>query len=154
MKKYRFVLIEVLIAIALLTLCAFPLVSESIFSQNMMRGKFFELELQREADHIFYDILNGELKFTDIGHHEKKMIDRRPLQIGIPGIGKRNYQPSYTLSHYAKKNHLSPYYKIHLEVFFKELKTTKKPLHFKYKFVGKKIEKPPSDLPLENTHTL
>jgi len=141
MKKRPFVLIEVLIAIALLTLCAFPFISESIFTQKIMRGKFFELELEREAENTFYQILKEGFEFASIPNHTPKKVQLPSIKLALDGIGEKTYDASYTICQLAKKNHTSPYYKIHIEMTFNEQRGGNKPLEFKYEFVGKKVEK-------------
>ncbi len=146
MKKRPFVLIEVLIAIALLALCAFPLISEPLFSQKIMRRKFFELELEREAEKIYYETLKTPLIFSEIPKKGAKNTKTSSLEISIDGLGKKNYKTLSSLYHCTKEEHTGNFYKIHLEVCFIEGNDKDHPLKYKFEFVGKKVAKKKPDL--------
>ena len=139
--KRPFVLIEVLIAIALLALCAFPLISEPLFSQKIMRRKFFELELEREAEKIYYEILKTPLVFSEIPQKGSKNTKTSSLEISIEGLGEKTYKTLSSLYHCTGEKHTSNFYKIHLEVCFIEGNDKDHPLKYKFEFVGKKVVK-------------
>ena len=143
--KRPFVLIEVLISIALLALCAFPLISEPLFSQRIMHRKFFELELEREAEKIYYEILKTPLVFSEIPKKGAKNTKTSFLEISIDGLGKKTYKTLSSIYHCAKEEHTSNFYKIHLEVCFIEGNDKDHPFKYKFEFVGKKVAKKPPD---------
>ena len=153
MNKRPFVLIEVLISIALLALCAFPLISEPLFSQKTMRKKFFALELEREAEKIYYEILKTPLEFSKIPKKGSKKTKTSSLEISIAGFGKKNYKTLYSLYHCAEDTHTSDIYKIHLQVCFIDSNDTKHPFKYKFEFVGKKVAKKNPDPHGENKKT-
>ena len=151
MNKRPFVLIEVLISIALLALCAFPLISEPLFSQKTMRRKFFELELEREAEKIYYEILKTPLVFSEIPKKGSKNTKTSSLEISIDGFGGKTYKTLSSLYHCTdEKKHTSDFYKIHLQVCFIEGNDTKNPFEYKFEFVGKKVAKKKPDPHGEN----
>jgi len=119
-----------------------------------MRGKFFELELEREAENTFYQILKGGVEFASIPNHTAKKVQLAPVKVALDGIGEKTYDASYTICHFAKKNHTCPYYKIHIKMTFKEQRGGNKPHEFKYEFVGKKVEKKSLDLHGQNKNTM
>jgi len=139
--KRPFVLIEVLIAIALLALCAFPLISEPLFSQKAMRAKFFELELEREAEKIYYEVLKTPLIFSEIPNKGSKSTKTSSLELSIAGLGKKTYKTLSSIYHCAKETHKSDFYKIHLEVCFIDGNDKDHPFKYKFEFVGKKVAK-------------
>ena len=141
MNNRPFVLIEVLIAIALLALCAFPLIAEPLFSQKIMRKKFFELELEREAEKIYYEILKTPLIFSEIPKKGSKQTKTSSLEISIEGLGRKSYKTLHSLYHCAEDTHTSDIYKIHLQVCFIDSNDTKHPFEYKFEFVGKKVAK-------------
>ena len=141
MNKRPFVLIEILIAIALLSLCAFPLISEPLFSQKTMRKKFFELELEREAEKIYYEILKTPLEFSKISTKYSQKTKLPPLEISIEGLGTKTYTPHYHLYHSAKKEHENGIYKIHLGICFADCDYKNQRFKYKFEFVGKIVVK-------------
>ncbi len=149
--KRPFVLIEVLISITLLTLCTFPLISEPLFSQKTMRRKFFELELEREAEKIYYEILKTPLIFSEIPNKGSKNTKTSSVELSIEGFGKKNYKVLSSLYHCTdEKRHKSNFYKIHLQVCFIEGNDTKNPFEYKFEFVGEKVAKKKTDQHVEN----
>lgn len=141
MKKRPFVLIEVLIAMALLALCAFPLISEPIFSYKKMRDHLFELELEREIENIYYEIRKKTLKFESIN---RSKISLAPIEISVAGLGKKIYtHPHYHLYHSAPKGHISPYYKVWVGICLNECKSNHNAFNYKFAFLGKKVDQNP-----------
>ncbi len=145
MNKRPFILIEVLIAIALLALCAFPLISEPLFSQKTMRKKFFELELEREAEKIYYEILKTPLEFSKIPKENPPKTKLPPLEISIEGLGRKTYMPYYYLYHNARKERDNGIYKIHLGICFTDRDHKDQQFKYKFKFVGKIVAKKTPD---------
>jgi len=150
MNKRPFVLIEVLIAIALLALCAFPLIAEPLFTHKTMRRKFFELELEREAEKIYYEILKTPLEFSEILKKGSKKTKTSSLEISIDGLGKKTYKTLSSLYHCKDEKNTSEVYKIHLQVCFIDGDDKDHPFKYKFEFVGKKVAKKKPDPHGEN----
>ncbi|MCB1110598.1 MAG: type II secretion system protein, partial [Chlamydiia bacterium] len=161
MKKRPFILIEVLIAISLLSLCALPLISEPLFAQKKMREKYFALELEREAEKIYYEILQKELSLGKITRKSSDQTSLGPIVLSIEGLGKKTYKDAhYHLYHKAPDKHRSPYYMIHLRVCFEKCKSKNKDpekeedYKYKFQFVGKLVDQKKSNLHVENHERL
>ena len=145
-RRYSFVLIEVLIAISLLALCAFPLISQPLFAQKKLREKFFALELDREAEKIYYEILKKPLLLSEILKKGLRKTETSFLEISIEGFGKKTYQTLSSLYYYSQQKNRNGIYKIHLDVSFIDCDNPQTSSSYKFKFVGKKVAEKTPDL--------
>ncbi len=91
MKKRPFVLLEVLIALLLVTLCIVPLLRGPILQYRMEIRAIERLEKQRVADWTFTEIqeqlLKNEIAWNDLPVKNKttRRWELPPAQIQIPG---------------------------------------------------------------------
>lgn len=102
-KKRPFVLIEVFIAIALLTLSAFPLIGSSIHSYRKQKELLLSLELEREAELYFYQILKEKVKELSYDAIPTQTAFRTlfpELELSLGAI-KEVYHPHYHLYYKA-----------------------------------------------------
>ncbi|MDJ0652291.1 MAG: hypothetical protein QNJ27_04735 [Simkaniaceae bacterium] len=98
-QKRPFILIEVFIAIALLTLCAFPLIGSSIRSYRVQKKQLLELELERQAELYFYQILKekiGGFDYDSIPIRDLSQTPFKELELFF-GETKIVYYPHYHL---------------------------------------------------------
>ena len=143
-EKRPFILIEVFIAIALLTLCAFPLISSSLRTYYYQRDHLIELEMERQAELLFYRILKENLP---AGYDAIKTAwkDSKPLnELKLPlGGVKATFYPHYHL-YYSANSSSDTHRKVHCGICFPKkeeklcfLKREKFP--YKFDFLVKKI---------------
>ena len=103
-QKQGFVLIEVFIAIALLSLSAFPLISASLHSYQLQKNQLFALELERQAELHFYQVLKesiGDLSFDQISSRPSLWTPFKELKVQL-GEVKQTFYPHYHLYYYAQ----------------------------------------------------
>lgn len=111
MKKRPFVLLEVLLAIAILALAFVPLAGSPFLMFKKQRDELITLELEREAEVIFYNLLKNFRRYhPDWGFetkHSKSFEWKEPVTIDVQGLGRATYKVHYHLSHRRdKKSHL------------------------------------------------
>ena len=98
MKKRPFILVELLIAIAILSLCAIPLLGYPYFSYRKQRGQLLEIEFQRQAEILFYDLLKDlNYSWESLGFDHKKRTDMDSIKLEIEGLGPIIIYPHYHL---------------------------------------------------------
>ncbi|QVL57662.1 MAG: hypothetical protein KFB93_00890 [Simkaniaceae bacterium] len=140
LRKRPFILIEVFIAIALLTLCAFPLISSSLKSYSFQRARLLELELERQAELYFYkvlhDVVNG-LEFDSIPSKTSTWTAFKALELSLGEINT-TYYPHYHLF-YSPKSKSETHKKVWCHICFATNKDRcpKKP--YKFAFLVKKV---------------
>ncbi|MCB1071511.1 MAG: hypothetical protein H7A41_03145 [Chlamydiales bacterium] len=145
-QKRPFILIEVFIAIALLTLCAFPLISSSLHSYRRQKEQLLMLELERQAELYFYQVLKekvGDLDYDSIPSQTSTWIPFKELELSLGEI-KQVYYPHYHL--YYMPNLKSKTHKtVWCEICFPTKKNTcpKKP--YKFVVLVKKVAENSSD---------
>ena len=94
-RKQPFILIEVFIAIALLTLCAFPLIGSSFKSYRYQKEHLLKLELERQAELYFYQVLKetvGTLNYDAIPSKKVSWTPFKKLELSLGDI-KNTYYP-------------------------------------------------------------
>ena len=134
MNKKPFVLIEVILSISLLALCTFPFIVEPLFAQKKLRERFFNLELERVSETIYYEHLQKPLPLSKITRQKGQKWPLEPFSITIEGFGtKRVKAPHYHLYSLSKDKHESPYYKIYLSICFEKCL----PKKHQFQFLGK-----------------
>ncbi|MEM8727755.1 MAG: hypothetical protein AAGE99_03500 [Chlamydiota bacterium] len=146
-RKQPFILIEIFIAIALLTLCAFPLIGSSIHSYRKQKEQLLVLELERQAELYFYQILKekiGELDYDSIPTRTTLWKPFKALELSL-GEVKAVYYPHYHL-YYKPHSKSETHKKVWCEICFPTKKNLcpKKP--HKFVFLVKKVAENSPDL--------
>ncbi len=144
-EKRPFILIEVFIAIALLTLCAFPLINSSLRSYYYQRDHLMELELERQAEILFYHILKKELpaQYDAIKKGAWKLskpLKELKLQLGEV---EATFYPHYHL-YYSGKSSSDTHRKVHCGICFPKKEErlcslTIEKFPYKFDFLVKKV---------------
>ena len=94
MKKRPFILVELLISIAILSLCAIPLMGYPYFSYKRQKKQLLEIEKQRQAEILFYDFLKGlNCTWENLGFEFKEKMDLDPVNLEIEGLGSTTIYP-------------------------------------------------------------
>lgn len=117
-QKRPFILIEVFLAIALLSLCAFPLISSSLRSFYSQKKSLLKLELERHAELYFYQVLKKDvssLNYDKISHKTSLWTPFKDLKLSFDGINQ-TYYPHYHL--YWKKSDSPTHKKISCDICF------------------------------------
>ncbi|MCB1116186.1 MAG: hypothetical protein KDK71_06920, partial [Chlamydiia bacterium] len=102
--KRPFFLIEIFIAIALLTMCAFPLIHSSVTTFKNRKEKLFQLELARQAELLYYQFLKESVStilFENIPYYNTSCTKKSPPKTPLPPLlvlGETFY-PHYHLYH-------------------------------------------------------
>jgi|GEM_PF-4789430 hypothetical protein len=102
--KRPFILIEIMIAVSLLAICAIPLVSSSIITFKTRKKQFTALELERKGELLFYQFLKEELStvnFEQISKAKEKIKDFKTFILSIDDQ-KITFYPHYHLFHAHK----------------------------------------------------
>jgi hypothetical protein len=104
MRKRNFLLLEVLIALSLLTICLVPLVKQPLKLYKKEIEHLEDLELERVADWTFMEVkemfLKGEISWNRLPDHiwgETQAFALSPTQIQIPGCQPKTFKRSFTL---------------------------------------------------------
>lgn len=152
MKKRTYILIEVMIAIALLALCAIPLVSSSREEYIKYNASLFNLELERQAEVFFYDALLASKDITWEQHTTQTKKDPKYPEkktISIEGLGSKEL--NYHCHIYYSGNNLHPKLRMH---FYDICLDEDKPHENQYKFsvFAKKVEENSQDPHGEKYH--
>ncbi len=135
-QRRPFILIEVLLAIALLTLCAFPIINASLKSYRYQRDQLIELQLERQAELAFYNVLK-EMLPTD---YDTLKTARKPfeslgeLKLPLEGV-EITYYPHFHL-YYSGNSSSINYRKLLCRICFpkEKGKCTVKNKNFPYRF--------------------
>lgn len=149
-RKQPFILIEVFIAIALLTLCAFPLIGSSFKSYRYQKEHLLKLELERQAELYFYQVLKetvGTLNYDAIPSKKVSWTPFKKLELSLGDI-KNTYYPHYHL-YYSTKSKSKTHKKVLCRICFPTTKEDcpsfpekkeepQKPL-YKFAFLVKKV---------------
>ena len=96
---------------ALLSLSAFPLIGASLKSYQYQKEQLFALELERQAELHFYQILKesvGHLHFGELSSKPSIRTPLKDLELSLGGV-KKTYYPHYHL--YYSANAKSPTHK-------------------------------------------
>jgi len=98
MKRRPFILVELLICVAILSLCAVPLLGYPYFSYRKQKEQLLKIEKQRQAEVLFYDLLrNFDHKWESISFDYKNKTYLDPLVLEIEGLGTTTLYPHYHL---------------------------------------------------------
>ena len=123
MKKRPFILLELLLAIAILAIAFIPLAGTPFLYFKKQREKLLEVELQRQAELIFYDLLkdfkqkNPEWKF-DKRYDEHK--GKGKVLIDIEGLGQSSHPYHYHLYQRSTSTTPSSCYKLWCKICFEK----------------------------------
>lgn len=150
-QKRPFILIEVFIAIALLTLCAFPLIGSSIHSYRRQKEQLLMLELERQAELYFYQVLKekvGDLDYDSISTQTASWKPFKELELSL-GETKVVYYPHYHL-YYNPKSKSETHKKVWCEICFPTKKNTCPKNPYKFAFLVKKVAENSSDPHVNN----
>ncbi len=98
-KKRKVLLLEVLIAFALVVMCAFPMLYPHVFMVKSEKRFVREVELDRLVDILYADILE-QLYKNEIGWETLQTSIQRPLQNAA--VAKLNYKGYYMFEDHSK----------------------------------------------------
>ena len=152
MKKRAYILIEVMIAIALLALCAIPLVSSSAKEFKNYNSSLFNLELERQAEVFFYDALLSSKDLTWEEHTTQTKKDPKYPEkktISIEGLGSKEL--NYHCHIYYSGNNKHPKLRMH----FYNICLNEDDSHdnqYKFSIFAKKVEENSQDPHGEKYH--
>ncbi|MES2273830.1 MAG: hypothetical protein V4487_06525 [Chlamydiota bacterium] len=103
MKKRTFILLEILIALLLVTLCAAPLVNQPLKLYRAEMKFLEQMERERLADWTFSEIkemlLKNEIRWEELPERGSKTdpISLPPAKIEIPGWKTKEVKRTFTL---------------------------------------------------------
>jgi hypothetical protein len=112
LKKRPFLLLEILIALMLVILCAIPLAIEPLRLYRSEMKLLAEIEGERLADWTFSEIkeklLRNDIPWEDLPLENKapRSYPLEPSDIHIPGRSKKQIQRSFTLTCQRQKEGL------------------------------------------------
>lgn len=112
MKKRSFLLIEVLIAMTLVTLCIVPLIRQPLKLYTEELGQLEEMEKQRLADWTFTEVkeflLKNELPWEEIPERyvESSTYPLKAAHLTIPGCTPKTIKRSFFLKGEGEKTGL------------------------------------------------
>lgn len=151
MKKKPFLLLEVLIALALVLLAAVPLIVQPIRLYRAELKLLEQVEGERIADWTFSEIkeslLKNEIPWEKIPSkdHTSASFALAPVELQIPGVRAKSIQRSFTLFCKAEKEGLygETYRLIYVNLSFSPRlyprKKTSKASDYKYKISVRRI---------------
>ncbi len=144
MHRRPFVLIEVFIAIALLAVCAFPLIRYPLFAYEKQKNHLVAMELQRHAELIFYDVLKhiDEFSWETFPRQKKENPERvEEVTISIPFMGKIKRASHCHIYNAHQKDHPHDVRHLHCDVCFPEKDCNP----YKFVFFAKKVAEKSKD---------
>ena len=108
-KKHPFLLLELLIALSLFSLCLFPLIRIPFDALSSEIKSAQKMALQRKASLIFAD-LEMDLfqekipwKAFDLDRKEKTKLEKETISLDLKGIGKKAFEK--TVSIYSSRSY-------------------------------------------------
>ncbi|WP_194848359.1 type IV pilus modification PilV family protein [Candidatus Neptunochlamydia vexilliferae] len=140
-RQRPFVLIEVFIAIALLAVCAFPLIRYPLFAYKQEQKHLIEMELQRHAELIFYDVLKHIDKYNweEFPRKNTKKPERvEEITVSIPSMSTFKKASHCHIYNAHKKAHTHKLRHLHCDVCFGGCN---KKTSYKFVFLAKKVAK-------------
>ena len=145
-KRYTFSLLEVVIAFSVLIACVSPCIIRVFLLHKKQRDLLFSMELEREAENLYYDILSRPFIFSDIGERSPYIVSLPDISICVDGYSPRRYRCYYHILHHAPKKHVSPYYYVHVHIGFTPSTSVNNsnkdtPHIYDFSFLGKTIDK-------------
>jgi len=108
MKKRPFILMELLLCIALLSLCAIPLLGYPYSSYKRQKALLLEIEKQRQAEILFYELLKNINHQCKWGGMSRKYSDRQDSQtiiLNSEGFGDISFTTHCHLYHCHPDTH-------------------------------------------------
>jgi len=141
--KKNFLLIEILIAISLITMLTIPLIRNPIFFCRSQIKSIEKIECERIADLTFLDIklkfYKNQIDISNIQKYEEKASKSFLKPYFLDSLKNKKIKRSYKM--YSKKEKLTPnneiYKLVHLKIFLQP-QDEKKPYVYKYKLVCQK----------------
>lgn len=98
MNKRPFILIELLVAISILSLCIIPIVTHPYHTYNKQLEALLEIEKERQVEVLFFDLLKDvPVSWKDLSFNSKKTEPLPTIQMKIEGIGTVPVFASYRL---------------------------------------------------------
>lgn len=150
MKKRSFILLEILIALTLVILCAIPLIVKPIHAYRFEMQAFEEMEGERLADWTFSEIkekmLKNEIPWDKLPSHKGTTgpFPLEPGSIHIPGRQPKKIERSFTLFGKGEKQGISgeTYRMLYVKIAFDPVLSKKKKI-YTYRLPVQKIPKDP-----------
>ncbi len=102
-KKQTFLLLELLIALSLFSLCVIPLVELPFTALSSEIKNCQRMQLQRLADLTFVEIeaqlFQNQISWDNLSckRHEKTELVKDIQPVQLKGIGKRNFERTYSI---------------------------------------------------------
>lgn len=121
MHKRPFILMELMIALSLLSIAFLPLLGTPFFYLKKHKKNLLELELERESEEIFYEILTDfrknfpEWNFCEEYNTSKKLL---PRKITIDGLDLITVFPHYHIYHHKPHDANIDSYPLHCTICF------------------------------------
>jgi len=107
-SKGFFILTELFICIALLSICVMPLIGYPYYSYRKQREQLLEIEKQRQAEILFYELLKNIKHQYAWDHIDRRYSDWHSLKtifLDIDGLGKISFSTHYHLCHFHPEKH-------------------------------------------------
>lgn len=94
MKKRTFILVELLLAIAILSICALPILGYPYFSYRKQKELLLSIELERQAEILFYKLQRDlPCTWTSLGFDHNEKTSLNPIHLDIDGLGPITIYP-------------------------------------------------------------
>jgi len=103
MRKRPFILVELLVCIAILSLCVIPFLSYPYFTYRDRKRCLLEIEKQLQTELLFYDLLkriDKEYTWDQINRKSSQLRGEKTLLVNIDGLGNIPLKVHYHLYHY------------------------------------------------------
>jgi hypothetical protein len=148
-KKRAFILLEVLIALTLVMLCAFPLIVKPLYNYRYEMQALEEMERERLADWTFSEIkeqmLKAAIPWEKLPSHNVTTgpFSMEPAAIQVPGRAAKRIERSYTLFGKGKKVGVKGevYRMIYVKIVFDPV-LPKKEKTYTYRLIAQKLPRP------------
>jgi|GEM_PF-4995339 len=103
MRRRYFILVELLICVATLSLCVIPFLSYPYFTYRDRKRCLLEIEKQLQAELLFYDLLKNvskEYSWDQIDTKFSRRRNEKTLFIDVDGLGSIHLKVHHHLCHY------------------------------------------------------
>lgn len=98
MNKRPFILIELLLAISILSVCIIPIITYPYYTYNKQLASLLTIEKERQAEVLFFDLLRDfPVSWEQVSFDVQKKEPLPTIQMEIDGIGKVPIFASYRL---------------------------------------------------------
>lgn len=155
MKKRSFILIEILLAFVLVTICSIPLIRQPLKLYRLEIETLEQIERERLADWTFSEIkeklFKNEISWEKIPQKNEKTAPFRlpSVSLHIPGCPKKTVERQFTLQ--GKGEKVGPqgeiYRTLKIEILFTPSLLTKKTSSYPYRLIVKRLPKNPPEAP-------